>query len=124
MQFESSEVLPGKLSVTVGGALAASRSAARDESMLPRDLDELVELINRLRRNDRVYILATREEAGVRVHGTRLPNLPPSVATVLSRPRRSSGIEQTVERGVLEEAIPTDYVVEGATRVQLIVEAP
>jgi len=119
-----SEVPPGKLSVIVGGALAASRSAAQDESMLPRDLDELVELINRLRRNDMVYILATREEAGVRIYGSRLPNLPPSVATVLSRPRRSSGIEQTVERGILEEGISTDYVVEGVARVQLTVEAP
>ena len=118
------EVPPGTLNVTVGGALAASRNAAQDESMLPRDLDELVELINRLRRNDQLYIRVSREEAGVRLHDARLPNLPPSVATVLSRPRRSSGIEQTVERGILEETISTEYMVEGGTRIQLLVEAP
>ena len=118
------ELSPGTLNVTVGGALAASRNAEQDELMLPRDLDELVELINRLRRNDQIYIRATREEAGVRLQGARLPNLPPSVATVLSRPRRSSGVEQTVERGVLEETISTEYMVEGSTRIQLIVEQP
>ena len=118
------ELSPGTLNVAVGGALAASRNAEQDELMLPRDLDDLVELINRLRRNDQIYIRATREEAGVRLHGARLPNLPPSVATVLSRPRRSSGVEQTVERGVLEETISTEYMVEGSTRIQLIVEQP
>jgi hypothetical protein len=118
------EVPAGKLDLTVGGALAASRSAAQSDEMLPRDLGELVELINRLRRNDMVYILATREEAGVVVHGSRLPNLPPSAETLLSRPKRSSGTEQTVERNILEEGIVTDHVVEGATRVQLTVVAP
>jgi len=118
------EVSPGQVSVIVGGAPEVSRSMGRDEPLLPRDLDQLIRLINQLRRNDRVFIVATREDAGVLVSGARLPNLPPSAATLLSRPRRSVGSGQVTERGILEEIIPTEYAVEGSARIQLTLEAP
>ena len=54
----------------------------RELRTLPRDLDQLILLINQLRRNDRVFIVATREDAGALVSGARLPNLPPSAATL------------------------------------------
>jgi hypothetical protein len=118
------ETPAGRLEVTVGGALAASRSAAADDMLLPRDLGELVRLINRLRRNDRVYVLATREEPGWVLQGSRLPNLPASAATVLSYSRRGGFAGRTLEQVVIEEAIATDSVIEGSVRLQLEVLSP
>jgi hypothetical protein len=117
------ETAPGTLTVVIGGALAVSRDEDREEPVLPRDLDQLIWLINQLRRNDRIYILATRDDSGVLLGGHRLPNLPPSVARVLVRPGRKGNVTYIPERSVFEEVLPTDYAVEGYVRVELEVEA-
>jgi hypothetical protein len=117
------ETPPGPLSVSIGGALAVSRSEEFDGQVLPRDLDQLIWLVNRLRRNDRIHILATREDSGVLVGGDRMPNLPPSVARVLTRPRSTGNVTAIPHRAVLEEVVPTDYSIEGHTRIRLEVEA-
>lgn len=117
-----SETPPGPLLVQVGNALAISRAEAADDPVVPRDLDQLVRLINRLRRNDRVYLLATRTDTGAFVGGARLPNLPPSAVTLFSRPRSQGNLTLLARRGVLEEEILTEYAVTGLARLQLEVE--
>jgi hypothetical protein len=117
------ETPPGPLTVSIGGALAVSREEEFDGTLLPRDLDQLIWLINQLRRNDRIYILGSREDSGVLVGGDRMPNLPPSVARVLTRPRSEGHVTPIPRRSVFEEVVPTDYAVEGYTRIQLEVEA-
>ena len=118
------ETPPGRLALHVGGALAVSRAESTAEPLLPRDLSQLVWLINNLRRNDRIYIVAYREDSGVFLGGARLPNLPPSVTSVLTRPRNRGNFHAVSRRGVLEEEIPTEYAVEGVARIELEVEAP
>jgi hypothetical protein len=115
---------PGRLLLQVGGALAVSRADGGGEPILPRDLDQLIRLINSLRRNDRVYVVASREDSGILLGGARLPNLPPSAISILSRPRSLGNFAMVRQRGILEEEIPTDHAVEGLTRIQLEVEAP
>jgi hypothetical protein len=116
------ETPAGALTVSIGGALAVSRDEDFDVPVLPRDLDQLIWLINRLRRNDRIYILASRDDSGVLVGGDRMPNLPPSVARVLTRPRSKGNVTIIPRRSVLEEVLPTDYAVEGFARIHLEVE--
>jgi hypothetical protein len=116
------ETPAGRLAVEVGAALDVEASSATDEPVMPRDLDQLIWLINRLRRNDRVYIVATHADAGVLLGGARLPNLPPSVATILSRPKSRGNLVEIPERSVLEEFVPTEYGVEGSAQIQLDVE--
>jgi len=114
----------GTLRLAVGGAIAISRPEPGQEPLLPADLEQFVWLINRLRRNDRVFVVATREDEGVFLEGARLPNLPPSKASVLTRPASRGNLTLVRERGVLEEEIPTDYAVEGLARIELQVVAP
>jgi hypothetical protein len=116
------ETPAGALTVSIGGALAVSRDEDFDAPVLPRDLDQLIWLINQLRRNDRIYILASRDDSGVLVGGDRMPNLPPSVARVLTRPRSKGNVTIIPRRSVLEEVLPTDYAVEGYARIHLEVE--
>jgi hypothetical protein len=117
-----SETPPGPLLLQVGNALAVSRAEAADEPIVPRDLTQLVRLMNRLRRNDRVYLVATRADTGALVGGARLANLPPSAVSVLSRPRSQGNLTLLARRGVFEEEILTEYAVEGIARLQLEVE--
>ncbi len=118
------ETPPGVLTVGVTGARAAMRSESQGERLVPQDLDQLIRLINRLRRNDQIYIMATRDDWGAVLEGSRLPSLPPSVARVLSRPRTRGNLTLVARRAILEETIDTDYLIEGATKLRLEVEAP
>jgi hypothetical protein len=118
------DVPPGTLTLHVGSALAMARERFADEPVLPRDLDQLVRLINQLRRNDRIHVSATREDNGMLLRGARLPNLPPSASTVLMHHDGNGVYVPVPRRGVLEETIPTEFAVQGAVRVQLEVAAP
>lgn len=118
------ETPPGPLMLQVGSASSMNRADDVDGPVVPRDLSQLVFLINRLRRNDRAYLLASRGDSGAFLGGSRLPNLPPSVTTLLSRPRSWGNYAIMVQRGVLEEEIPADAALEGFARVTLEVEAP
>jgi hypothetical protein len=118
------ETPPGRLSLQVGSAVAVSRAETHEGPLLPRDLDQLIDLINQLRRNDSIYIVASSEDSGVLLEGARLPNLPPSAAAILSFSGSRGNLTPIPRRRVMEEAISTDYAVEGSARIELEVEAP
>jgi len=117
------ETAPGRLVLSVGGALAVSRSEGGGETVFPRDLDQLIWLINNLRKNDRVYVVASRDDSGVFLGGARMPNLPPSVTSILARPRSLGNYAVIRQRGILEEEILTDLAVAGLTTIQVGGEA-
>ena len=104
--------------------MSRTESSGQREPILPRDLSQFIWLINHLRRNDRVYIMASSLDDGVFMDGSRLPNLPPSVASVLARPRSRGNFAVIPNRAILEVELLTDYAVEGLSRIQLEVEAP
>lgn len=118
------ETPPGPLNLQIGEAAAINRSEDTDGPVFPRSLEQLVTLVNRLRRNDRVYIVASRSDNSVFFGGTRLPNLPPSVTSILTRPRSYGNYTFVPERGVLEEDILADGAVEGFVRLAIEVVAP
>lgn len=118
------ETPPGTLTLQIGNAAAINRADSAEGPVYPRSLDQLIKLINRLRRNDRIYIVAARADVGAYLGGARLPNLPPSVASLLTRPRSFGNFTPVPERGVLEDDIPVGAAVDGFARVSLEVEAP
>jgi hypothetical protein len=118
------ETPPGPLTLHVGSGALAGRAENADTPPVPTDLAQLIQLINRLPRNDRVYLVAAREDNGVFLGGSRLSNLPPSVATVLTRPRNRGNFATVSQRSVLEEILPVEYQVDGVARLQVEVEAP
>jgi hypothetical protein len=109
----------GKLTLLVAGAATVQRNDQSDASFLPKDLNQLVRLINQLRRNDRLYIVASAADPGLFIEGSRMPNLPPSAAEVLSRPGGDGGRGRMSHRHVLEESLSVDQFIEGAARVEL-----
>jgi len=118
------ETPPGPLTLQFGDAAAMSRAEDQDAPIVPRTLDQLVTLVNRLKRNDRLYVVASRPDNGVFLGGARLPNLPPAVASILTRPRSFGNFTFVPERGVLEDEIPTDGAVAGYVRVGVEVLTP
>jgi hypothetical protein len=118
------ETAPGLLTLQFGDAAAINRVEDADGPIVPRNLAQLVTLVNRLRRNDRLYIVASRADNGVFLGGARLPNLPPSITSILTRPRSFGNYTFVPERGVLETDMAADGAVEGYVRVAVEVVAP
>jgi hypothetical protein len=124
-EIEIPEETPsGPLTLQIGDAASMNRAEDVDGPIVPRSLEQLVTLVNRLRRNDRVYIVASRGDNGVFLGGARLPNLPPSVTSILTRPRSYGNYTFVPERGVLEEDMPAESAVAGFVRVAIEVVAP
>jgi len=79
-----------------------------------RELPELVRAINRLRRNDRLYVRLWRPGRAVRVHTEQLPAPPASVARVLSAASSAAGSGQDWQSPLAEfELDGLSSVVEG-----------
>jgi hypothetical protein len=117
------ELPPGRLILQVGDALTLARSDSESsDDFVPRDLKQLIFLINRLRRNDRLYAILTRADNGLVFQGERLPNLPPSMAEVMGRPQTRGNVQRVLYRGVAEESLSLPYAIEGYRLISIDVE--
>jgi hypothetical protein len=117
------ELPPGRLILQVGDALTLARSDSESsDDFVPRDLKQLIFLINRLRRNDRLYAVLTRADNGLVFQGARLPNLPPSMSEVMARPQTRGNVQRVLYRGIAEEALALPYALEGYRLIAIDVE--
>jgi hypothetical protein len=115
------ETPPGRLVVRVGDGLTLSRLETRDTpvTFVPEDFQHLIRLLNHIRAFNRVYANVSTVDEGILVGGTRLPNLPPSVAQVLLMPQSGGNFVRIRQRGLLEEYLDTDYAVSGYRKIFL-----
>ena len=117
------EVPPGRLLLQVGDGVALARAEeGEDDDFSPRDLKQLIWLINHIRSNDKVYAVLTRSDNGIVFQGERLPNLPPSIAQVMVRPQTRGNYLRLGYRGVAEETIDTPYMLTGYKLLSIDVE--
>ncbi len=119
------EVTPGRLVLQVGDGLTLARvedQGEQDDDFHPKDLAQLIWLINHLRSNDKVYAVLSRSDNGILFQGQRLPNLPPSIAQVMVRPQNRGNYLRLWYRGVAEETLDTDYMLTGYKQLSLEVE--
>jgi len=117
------EVPPGRLLLQVGDASALARTDPEaGDDFVPRDLHQLIWLINHLRRNDRLYAILIRPDNGLVFQGERLPNLPPSVAQVMARPDTRGNVLRVQYRGVAEESLSLPYAIDGYRLIPIDVE--
>ncbi len=110
------EAPEGKTLLQVGDAITLSRMEyeAGGLSIQPRNLEQLVFLLNRIRTNNRIYATLIRPDNGIFISGERLPNLPPSMSTVLLDPQREeAGAARARFRGILEAERETSYALRG-----------
>jgi len=115
------EISSGALMITVGdGATLQESSAAK--TFVPLDLGQLVSAINKVKKNDRLYLKLLRPAPGVVIGSSEMPNLPPSVVATLNSDRTSGGyvampLSQIFER----ELAPADFVIAGQHTITVTV---
>lgn len=115
------DVPPGQLVLFVGdGGTLQQVSAA--QSFVPKDLGQLVGAINRIKKNDRLYVKLFRITTGAVIGTDEMPNLPPSFVATLNSDRTSGGYTPTVLSPVGEKELPpAEYVINGQQLITISV---
>ena len=109
----------GELTLTLADGLATQQKSAA-QSFAPRDLGQLVGLLNNLRKSDRLYLRLSRAASGAVIAASELPNLPPSMLATLGNERNAGGYATTPTSSVLEQEIaPAQFIIIGQQTMTL-----
>jgi SpoIVB peptidase S55 len=112
----------GQLTIMVGDGNSIQESSA-SKSFVPRELKQLVEAINKTKKNDRLYLKLSRPAPGVVIGSNELPNLPPSVVATLNSERTSGGYTALTLSPLYERELPpADFVITGQQVISVIVK--
>ena len=127
MRSDSGKVFVQKIPVKVpadipAGALvvAVADGDSLDElsaskSFVPKDVAELIKTINRVKKDDRLYVETYRITSGAVIGSNELPNLPPSVLATLNNDRSAGGFLPRVITALSSQEFPvSDYLISGS----------
>jgi len=116
------EASAGQLMITVGDGAALQESSAA-KSFVPTNLGQLVSAINKVKKNDRLYLRLQRPTPGVVIGTSELPNLPPSTVATLNSDRSSGGYSPLAVSLVYErELAPAEYVINGQQTITVTIK--
>ena len=94
-----------------GGSL---QQVAPTRSFTPKTIGELVNVINQIKKNDRLYLQVTRVTNGAIVGANEMPNLPPSMLASLNNDRTVGGVTPTLLSPIFEQELaPAEFVIQG-----------
>jgi hypothetical protein len=112
----------GQLMIMIGDGAAMQESSAA-KVFVPRDLGQLVSTINKIKKNDRLYLRLLRPAPGVVIGTSELPNLPPSVVATLNNDRSSGGYTPMALSLIYErELAPAEFVIGGQQVISVTVK--
>lgn len=103
----------GAMTVTVadGGDIQA---ASNSQQFTARSVNEMIGIINSVRKEDRLYVQLSRTASGAVIGASEMPNLPPSVLATLGSDRSSGGYKSITQSVISEtELAPAEYIVSG-----------
>jgi hypothetical protein len=89
-------------------------SQYRTTGFVPRNLDQLVRILNNLRKNSRIYFKVVASKPGLFLKGEEMPNLPPTMKSMFTSPRAaaSSPTELSIST-LMEYQLPLPYIFKG-----------
>jgi len=108
-----SDTPAGTLMITVGDGDSIQQTSA-SRQFVPKDLSELIKTINKVKKDDRLYVQTSRVTSGAIIGSNELPNLPPSVLATLNNDRSVGGFKPTVQTVLTEQELaPADFIISG-----------
>jgi hypothetical protein len=103
----------GQLLAVVSDGQALQQSSVM-QAFSPTDLDQLVSALNKIKKNDRLYVKLFRITSGAVIGANELPNLPPSMVATLNSERSAGGYTPTALSPVYEKELPpAEFVIKG-----------
>jgi hypothetical protein len=92
----------------------------RAAGLVPRSLNQLVRLLNNLRKNSRIYFKIIASKPGLFLKGEEMPNLPPSMKSLFASPRAASAAPTELASSTLGEyQLPVPYLFKGLASIPL-----
>ena len=103
----------GMLTVTVGDGGTMNQTATARQ-FIPKDLGELIKVINEIKKADRLYVQTNRVTNGAIIGASEMPNLPPSMLATLNNDRTAGGFKPTLLTVLTEQELaPAEFIVFG-----------
>ena len=115
----------GTVQLLVGdGTTMTGMELKRSPSGIPMDLATVIRELNKLRRNDRLYVRVLSNQPGVVIRGEEMPSLPPSMIGLLDTDRASSrNVTSMGSSAVAEYEFPqSKYVIQGQQSLTLTIK--
>ncbi len=112
----------GPLVIMVGDGASMNRAEMQQPSgdFVPRDLSQLVRTINKMKRNNRLYVKLLRAGTGAIVNNEEMPTLPPSVLATLGSQRTSGGYTPLSIATMAEsELAPSHFIISGQQTITI-----
>ena len=114
----------GNLSVVISDGQRLQQAEQRELRLpQPRSVDQIIRALNRVRRNNTVYVKLMSGDAGAVVNGEPLSSLPPSVLAVLESDRSGGTFSALTSATLGEWSLPTDYAISGVRTLTIAVSA-
>lgn len=114
----------GPLVITVGDGTSLNLADRQQPSadFSPRDLGQLVRAINKLKRNNRLYVRVSRAGTGAIVNNEEMPVLPPSMLATLGSSRTSGGYTPLSIATLEEHELPpSQFIISGQQTITISV---
>jgi hypothetical protein len=112
----------GTLSVLVADGNRLGQIEQREaRSQQPRNVDQMIRMLNRGRRGSTLYVKLLGSDPGAVVSGESLTALPPSVLGVLEADRSTGSFSPLSNATLGEWELPTDHVVSGSRTLSIVV---
>lgn len=106
----------GPLVIMVGDGASMNQTEARQPAgdFTPKDLSQLVRSMNKMKRNNRLYVKILRAGSGAIVNNEEMPTLPPSMLATLGSQRTSGGYTPLSVATLAEkELAPSRFLISG-----------
>ncbi|MCX6565343.1 MAG: hypothetical protein NTW38_02800 [Candidatus Aminicenantes bacterium] len=92
----------------------------RSSGIVPRNLEQLVRLLNNVRKNNRIYFKLVAARPGLFLRGEEMPNLPPAMKSLFASPRASATSPVEISVSTLKEyQMPVPFAFEGLAVIPL-----
>src|SRR5215471_2940191 len=103
----------GPLVIMVGDGASMNQTEARGQGadFVPKDLGQLVRAMNKLKKNNRLYVRIVRAGGGAIVNSEEMPTLPPSVLATLGSQRTSGGYTPLSYAIMSENELPPSHFI-------------
>ncbi len=113
----------GPIVILIGDGSSMNQADARAQAgadFVPKNLGQLVQAINKLKKNNKLYIKILRPGAGAIVNSEEMPTLPPSVLATLGSQRTSGGYSSLSVATLSEkELAPSQFLITGQQAITI-----
>jgi hypothetical protein len=115
----------GTLQIMVADGLRLAQWESRELQMQPlqtRNLPQMISVLNKARKNNRLYVRLISQDGGAVVKGESLSSLPPSVMAVMEADRHGGNVSPLRSALLGEWELATGHAVTGSRTLRLEIE--